>query len=93
MNYKSIAILLLIVATSCKEEPKKNMYAVVSTPKEKDYTKEINHITSFAKQNNYNTDIALMIDYSLHSGFNRFFVVDLKTKTILSKGLVCHGSC
>lgn len=69
------------------------MYAVVSTPKEKDYTKEINHITSFAKQNNYNTDIALMIDYSLHSGFNRFFVVDLKTKTILSKGLVCHGSC
>ena len=34
-----------------------------------------------------------MIDYSLHSGLPRFFVVNLNTNKILYKGLVCHGSC
>lgn len=34
-----------------------------------------------------------MIDYSVHSGKNRFFIVDLKNETILNKALVCHGNC
>ena len=34
---------------------------------------------------------AFMIDYSIHSGKNRFFVVDLKKDSIIKKELVCHG--
>ena len=34
-----------------------------------------------------------MIDYSLHSGLQRFFVVNLQENKFFDKGLVCHGSC
>ena len=61
--------------------------------KRKTYKKELAHIKSFAKTNSYNQDIALMIDYSLHSGKNRFFVIDLKSDSIIYKAMVCHGSC
>jgi len=57
----------------------------------KTYTVEIDHIKDFAKQKSYNQNIALMIDYSLHSGYQRFFVVDLQKGEIIKKGLVCHG--
>lgn len=59
----------------------------------KNYQTQINHIKNFAKTNSYNQNVAIMIDYSLHSGKNRFFIVDLNQSVILNKGLVCHGSC
>ncbi|MDY7396216.1 murein L,D-transpeptidase catalytic domain family protein [Aureibaculum sp. 2210JD6-5] len=59
---------------------------------ETDYSKEIKHIKAFAEKGDYNKDIAILIDYSLHSGKNRFFVVDLKKDSITKKALVCHGS-
>jgi len=59
----------------------------------KDYVLEIEHIKKFASQHQYNQKLAFMIDYSLHSGLNRFFVVDLEKGILLKKGLVCHGSC
>jgi len=58
-----------------------------------DYTNNLQKIKTFAKLNSYNQEIAFMIDYSLHSGLSRFFIVDLKNDKILNKGLVCHGSC
>jgi len=58
-----------------------------------DYTNEIQKIKTFVKANGYNQKIAFMVDYSLHSGLSRFFVVDLNKEKILDKGLVCHGSC
>jgi hypothetical protein len=47
----------------------------------------------FAKQNKYNEDICFMIDMSLTSGQNRFFVYDLKKDTLQNSGLVTHGRC
>ncbi len=80
---------------SCKKA-KPNAFVVdnvikANIVKTKDYAKEITHLKDYAKQHHYNQDIALMIDYSLHSGYQRFFVVDLKNNEIIKKGLVCHG--
>ncbi len=61
--------------------------------KTSNYRKQFTKIKKFAKQHNYNQNVAFMIDYSLHSGLSRFFVVDLKHNKILDKGLVCHGDC
>jgi hypothetical protein len=48
---------------------------------------------TFIRQNGYNTAICMMIDMSLHSGQNRFFVYDLLRDTIKNNGLVTHGRC
>ncbi len=87
MNIKLFLFLLSTFNFSCEENK------TPPTKSVKDYIEKIEHIQQFAKQYKYNQDIAFMIDYSLHSGYNRFFVVDLKKGTIIKKGLVCHGSC
>ncbi|MBI3521317.1 MAG: murein L,D-transpeptidase catalytic domain family protein [Bacteroidetes bacterium] len=46
---------------------------------------------AFCKKNNMNTSYCFLVDLSIHSGKNRFFVYDFKTKKITSSGLVCHG--
>ncbi len=85
MNIKLFLFLISTLNFSCEENK------TSPTKYVKDYTVEIKHIQQFAKQHIYNQDIAFMIDYSLHSGYNRFFVIDLKKGTIIKKGLVCHG--
>lgn len=48
---------------------------------------------AFAQKNSYNTRICFLIDMSLPSNQNRFFVYDLTTDTIYNAGLVTHGRC
>src|SRR4051812_17826504 len=48
---------------------------------------------SFARKNNYNNQLCFLIDMSLPSGENRFFVYDLRKDTIRNAGLVTHGNC
>lgn len=50
-------------------------------------------ILSYASLHKYNTGIAFLIDMSIESGRNRFFVVDLKKDSIITEGLVTHGRC
>ncbi len=45
----------------------------------------------FCKKEKYNTDFCILIDYSVHSGRNRFIVWDFKNSKVLKKGLVSHG--
>ena len=40
----------------------------------------------------YNKEIAFFIDMRIPSGKNRFYIYNLKKKTIVDKGLVAHGS-
>ncbi|MFN4313075.1 MAG: murein L,D-transpeptidase catalytic domain-containing protein [Chitinophagaceae bacterium] len=47
----------------------------------------------FAKNKNYNTEIGLLIDMSIPSSEERFFIFDFMNDSILAKGLVTHGSC
>jgi hypothetical protein len=47
----------------------------------------------YARQHGYNTNTCFLIDMSIESGKNRFFVFDLQKDSILDAGLVAHGSC
>ena len=54
--------------------------------------KKINEINAYLENKNvYNKEIAFLLDMKIASGKNRFFVVDLRNKKILNKGLVAHG--
>jgi hypothetical protein len=48
---------------------------------------------SFCKANNFNAEFCILIDMSLHSGLNRFFVYDLQKDSIVNSFLVGHGCC
>lgn len=75
---------------SCKENKNKTLLAQNNV---KSYASEIKKVKAFAEANNYNKKVAFLIDYSLHSGKYRFFVVDLQQQRIIKKALVCHGTC
>ena len=47
----------------------------------------------FVKQKGYNERICFLVDMSLPSGHNRFFVFNLKKDTLQNSGLVTHGRC
>ena len=47
----------------------------------------------FVQQKGYNDAICFLVDMSLPSGQNRFFVYDFKKDTIRNSGLVTHGRC
>jgi hypothetical protein len=53
-------------------------------------TKEIN---SYAVQNGFSTEYCFLVDMSLPSGRNRFFVYNLAKNSVVYSGLVSHGSC
>jgi len=54
-------------------------------------SKKANEALDFCKKNKMNTDYCFLVDLSIHSGKNRFFIYDFKTQTISQSGLVCHG--
>lgn len=60
---------------------------------EKDYTARHNEALAFCKQKNYSEDYYFLIDMSVHSGKDRFYVYDFKQKKITAKNIVTHGSC
>ncbi|MGH1515970.1 murein L,D-transpeptidase catalytic domain-containing protein [Chryseobacterium sp. JK1] len=45
----------------------------------------------FCQSQNLNSDFCILIDMSLHSGVNRFFIWDFKKNTVSGKYLVGHG--
>jgi hypothetical protein len=47
----------------------------------------------FVRQKGYNDAICFLVDMSLPSGQNRFFIYDLKEDTLNNSGLVTHGRC
>lgn len=52
-----------------------------------------NRLVSYASQNGYSTKYCFLVDMSVHSGRNRFFVYDLEKNSVAWSGLVAHGSC
>jgi hypothetical protein len=48
---------------------------------------------TFVEKNNYNETVCFLIDMSLPSGQNRFFIYDLKKDSSQASGLVTHGNC
>ncbi|HMI06984.1 MAG TPA: murein L,D-transpeptidase catalytic domain family protein [Flavobacterium sp.] len=60
---------------------------------EKDYSNKHLEALAFCKKQGFNEDYYFLIDLSIHSGKNRFFVYDFNQKKITGKNLVTHGSC
>jgi hypothetical protein len=50
-------------------------------------------VKTFARVNGFNERICFLVDMSLPSGQNRFFVYDLKKDSLQNSGLVTHGRC
>ena len=50
-------------------------------------------IGNYARQKGFSTKYCFLIDMSMHSGRNRFFVYDLEKQSVAYSGLVAHGSC
>ena len=48
-------------------------------------------IASYAKANNYNTEIVFLMDMTLPSGKNRFFVYNISKDEVEAASLVTHG--
>ena len=50
-------------------------------------------LRTYAGKGGFSTEYCFLIDMSLPSGKNRFFIYDLKGDSISAAGLVAHGSC
>ncbi len=50
------------------------------------------NLKQFAIWNNMDTNLFFLIDFSIPSGFNRLFLVDLNRDSIVFETLVAHGS-
>ncbi|AWH83732.1 peptidase [Flavobacterium album] len=59
----------------------------------KDYTSKHTEALAYCKKQKFNEDYYFLIDMSVHSGRNRFYVYDFKQKKITDSNLVTHGSC
>lgn len=60
---------------------------------EKEYLKFNNEAKAFCMAQDFNQEYYFLIDLSIPSGKNRFFVYDFKTNKISNQNLVTHGSC
>lgn len=59
----------------------------------KDYTAKHTEALAFCKQKGYSEEYYFLVDMSVHSGKNRFYVYDFKQKKIIEQNIVTHGSC
>jgi hypothetical protein len=59
----------------------------------KNYTAKHTEALAFCKQQKYCEDYYFLIDLSIHSGKDRFYIYDFKQKKIIGQSLVTHGSC
>ncbi len=76
--------------TPIKEEEKATPPSSENTAIRNILTQKVNN---YAIQNDLSTEYCFLVDMSLPSGRNRFFIYDLKKNTIINSGLVSHGSC
>lgn len=98
---KSIFLFFTIFwICSCSQERKNNTIRTVETSvveekkPEADFSKlklKAEEALEFCTSKNLSKDFCILIDMSLHSGVNRFFVWDFKNNKILKKYLVGHG--
>ena len=80
-------LLLIAVCFLCCNNSEVETLAV------KDYNSFHKEAKEFCKENQYNEDYYFLVDLSIHSGKNRFFIYDFETKKIADKNLATHGSC
>lgn len=97
INRIIIVFSFFVISTSCtKSEPTKTVENIFK-PEEKPVVdiqntqKKAEEALKFCKEKNFNQDFCILVDMSLHSGVNRFFVWDFNQNKIVKKFLVGHG--
>ncbi|QYJ67342.1 murein L,D-transpeptidase catalytic domain-containing protein [Flavobacterium litorale] len=88
-----ITIVLLLTLFSCADGTKKEHATAITVNPIADYTATHSEALAFCKNENFCTDYYFLIDMSIHSGKNRFYIYDFNAKKITDKRLVTHGSC
>jgi hypothetical protein len=88
--FQKIVLLFLLQFASCDKSSEK---LSTQTSEKRDYSAFHKEAVEFCKKNKYNQDYYFLIDLSIHSGKNRFFVYDFNEKKISKRNLVTHGSC
>jgi len=83
---QKIVFCSFILLIFCQNEKKLNI-------QNKNYKKNHQEAKTFCKNNNLDTTYYFLVDLSIHSGKNRFFIVDLSTQKTTDQNLVTHGSC
>ena len=79
-----------------KLKPGKSHHTVTAISNKKLLTRlreHANPMLAYAKEHGYNTSTCFLIDMSIESGMNRFFIYDLKKEAVIDAGLVAHGCC
>jgi hypothetical protein len=76
-----------------------NTFVAASTTKEEnavrvfDFGAKATEARRYASRNGFNESVVFLIDMSVPSSRNRFFIYDLKNDSVLATALVSHGIC
>lgn len=73
--------------------PKKQIEYQPGTPTREKMQQKVTGARKFTQQKKYNPSLCFLIDMSLPSGQNRFFIYDLKNDSLKASALVAHGNC
>ncbi len=82
-----IILILLLSFFSCSDTKKKEPLP------EKDYAATNAEALKYCKEKGMCTDYYFLVDMSIHSGKNRFYIYDFNESKVTDKNLVTHGSC
>ncbi len=66
---------------------------VEEIPATKNYSPQHTKALTYCKQKGFSQEYYFLVDLSVHSGRNRFFVYDFMQKKVSAQNLVTHGSC
>jgi hypothetical protein len=91
-RFSFLLMLLLLVGCRCSDGPipVQELSSSITTQKLQQYGREA---LRFIEHKGYSKDFCILIDFSIPSGKNRFFVYDPVNHVVLDKGLTSHGTC
>ena len=84
--FQKITVFFILVLLSCNKKPE-------NVGEKLNYLSFHKEAKAFCEKEKFNEDYYFLIDLSIHSGKNRFFICDLKANKVIAENLVTHGSC
>lgn len=90
---KSKKQVLVKATTKSKQSKPIRKDSIRYTRTNLDYKKFHKEALDFCKDHRMNKEYYFLLDFSIPSGKNRFFIVDFDTDSIIKKRIVTHGAC
>ncbi len=88
-----LGLVLAVISVAFKFPPSDSSFATPANHAHQKAKDKAAEIKPYLKQKGFNERIVFLMDLSLHSGKERFFVLDMQQDSIRKSGLVTHGSC